>query len=196
MTQPSYVPVAEADQVRPAYRLSTPRIWTASRPGDPVRPAMYGRGYGHPGPDQGFAMRLIQRFHDRLVLGELEREEDALAVGVALAMRRAGEMGRAPVLRDCEHALVLLGYLPVAPAGMAAWRAPLVAGAAHDAWRRQRVVDLVRPEALRLGLDELRHLLAASEGEQADPSGHGEAANGWRSVFFAVNDRTSQSPAQ
>ena len=31
MTQPSFVPIVEADQVRPALRLSTPGPWTPSR---------------------------------------------------------------------------------------------------------------------------------------------------------------------
>ena len=31
MTQPSYVPIIEADQVRGAYRLQTPLDWRQSR---------------------------------------------------------------------------------------------------------------------------------------------------------------------
>ena len=31
MTQPSYVPIVDADQVRPAYRLRTPADWRQDR---------------------------------------------------------------------------------------------------------------------------------------------------------------------
>ena len=34
MTQPSFVPVVEADQVRRAYQLHVPSIWTTSRPSE------------------------------------------------------------------------------------------------------------------------------------------------------------------
>ena len=52
MTQPSFVPIVEADQVRRAYQLRVPSIWTQSRPselrgtGQPT-----GTLLGSPGPD-------------------------------------------------------------------------------------------------------------------------------------------------
>ena len=69
MTQPSFVPVIEADQVRRAYQLHVPSIWTASRPSE-LRGtrAPAGSLLGTPGPDQGFALKLARRFEDRVVL--------------------------------------------------------------------------------------------------------------------------------
>ena len=73
MTQPSFVPIVEADQVREAYRLNVPGIWTQSRPSElrnnkhPTGPSL-----GTPGPDQGFALKLARRFEDRLELAEGE----------------------------------------------------------------------------------------------------------------------------
>ena len=61
MTQPSFVPIAEADQVRPSLRLEVPGGWTTDRPAElqiPIRPA--GRSMGTPGSDQGFALRLAR----------------------------------------------------------------------------------------------------------------------------------------
>ena len=69
VTQPSFVPVVEADQVRRAYQLHVPEIWTTSRPSElrgTRQPA--GAFLGTPGPDQGFALKLARRFEDRLVL--------------------------------------------------------------------------------------------------------------------------------
>ena len=38
MTQPSYVPIGEADQVRPAYRLRTPADWRQDRVAELLSP--------------------------------------------------------------------------------------------------------------------------------------------------------------
>jgi len=79
MTQPTFVPIAEADQVRPAMHLDVPGIWTTDRPAELVGPTMRkGANIGTPGTDSGFALRLAQRFHDELKLGEGESAHDAL----------------------------------------------------------------------------------------------------------------------
>ena len=50
MTQPTFVPIAEADQVRPARHLDVPGIWTADRPAELVGPIMRrGASIGTPG---------------------------------------------------------------------------------------------------------------------------------------------------
>ena len=62
MTQPSFVPIVEADQVRPAYQLRVPSIWTQSRPSELRGPSQPGKfKIGSPGSDQGFALKLIVR---------------------------------------------------------------------------------------------------------------------------------------
>jgi len=94
VTQPSFVPVIEADQVRRAYQLHVPSVWTASRPSE-LRGtrAPSGSFLGTPGPDQGFALKLARRFEDRLVLAPGEHAEDALSGCTAVAMRRAAAFG-------------------------------------------------------------------------------------------------------
>jgi hypothetical protein len=69
VTQPSFVPIVEADQVRPAYRLQAPGIWTQSRPSE-LRGSSQpgGMKLGNPGTDQGFALKLARRFEERLQL--------------------------------------------------------------------------------------------------------------------------------
>src|SRR6185437_2666680 len=97
MTQPSFVPITEADQVRPSLRLEVPGRWTTDRPAElriPAQPA--GPSMGTPGPDQGFALRLARRFEDRLQLVAGEDAHD-IVVGVALVgSRRSALFGRAP----------------------------------------------------------------------------------------------------
>ena len=151
MTQPSFVPIVEADQVRPAYRLQVPSIWTQSRPSE-LRGASQPTGFqfGNPGPDQGFALKLARRFEDRLGLAEGESVEDAIAGCTAVAMRRCARFGRAPSVYDVSFAFTLWGFLGGAPDDLIAARIPLFRSAAHHYKAQRAIADSVTPEALRL----------------------------------------------
>lgn len=170
MTQPSFVPVVEADQVRRAYQLSVPSIWTQSRPSElrgthqPSGPRL-----GTQGPDQGFALKLARRFEDRIVLEPDESAEDAMAGCTAVAMRRAARFGRAPVIYDLAFAFTLWGYLGGAPRDLVNERVPLFRSAAHHYLARRAIADRVTEDALRLSpeavadqLAEWRALMVAS----------------------------------
>ena len=147
MTQPSFAPITLDDEVRPAYRLDPPVSWRAGRPGE-LRPgaATLVRGGGVPGPDQGYALRLAERFRDRRVLAEGEHADDVVAGALAIALRRAALFGRAPVSGDIELALAAFGYLAAAPEDLVRYRRGLFAGVAHD-YTRQRAVAAVVPDA-------------------------------------------------
>jgi hypothetical protein len=151
VTQPSFVPIVEADQVRSAYQLRVPSIWTQSRPSElrgATRPA--GLQLGSPGPDQGFALKLARRFEDRLVVAEGESGEDAMAGCTAVAMRRCARFGRAPAVYDLSFAFTLWGFLGGAPADLLEFRAPLFRSAAHEYRAQRAIADCVVEEALRL----------------------------------------------
>lgn len=160
MTQPSFVPVIEADQVRPAYQLQVPAPWTTSRPAE-VRSTSQPSGafLGSPGPDQGFALTLARRFEDRLVLAEGEHAEDAIAGCTAVAMKRAASFGRAPVIHDLTLAFTLWGFLPGAPAALVAARAPRFRAAGHHYQVRREIADLVPAATLRLTPDQVAERL-------------------------------------
>jgi len=154
VTQPSYVPIVEADQMRPAYRLDVPRIWTQSRASE-VRGTSQpeGRRLGKPGPDQGFALKLARRFEARLVLAVGDSAEDAIAGCTAVAMRRCARFGRAPAVYDLEFAFTLWGFLGGVPADLVEARAPLFRSAAHHYQAQRAIADCVSEEALRLTPD-------------------------------------------
>jgi len=162
MTQPNFVPITEIDQVRPAYRLRTPRDWRAGRVADlhgPETPR--GRELGVPGPDQGYAFLLAHTlFEDKLELTDGITAEDALVACAEVASRRAALFGRAPVAKDIELALVLFGFLGGAPADLVAWRAPLFQAAAHHYNQQRNIVGVVAEEALRLSPDGIRARLS------------------------------------
>lgn len=151
MTQPSFVPIIEADQVRPAYRLQVPNIWTQSRPSE-IRGASQPSGpqLGSPGPDQGFALKLARRFEDRLQLAEGESVDDAIIGCTAVAMRRCARFGRAPSVYDVSFAFTLWGFLGGAPGDLLEARLPLFRAAAHHYKLQRTIADLVTEEALRL----------------------------------------------
>jgi hypothetical protein len=168
VTQPSYVPIAEADQVRRAYRLHVPGAWTQSRPselrgtGQPT-----GIRLGSPGPDQGYALKLARRFEDRLALAAGESHEDAVAGCTAVAMRRAAGFGRAPVVHDLTFAFTLWGFLGDPPRDLITARGPLFRSAAHDYGAQRAIADSVPAETLRMSpqaiaerVEDWRELLA------------------------------------
>jgi len=167
VTQPNFVPVVEADQVRRAYQLQVPSIWTTSRPSE-LRGtrAPSGSSLGTPGPDQGYALKLARRFEDRLVLGEGDTGEDAIWGCTAVAMRRSALFGRAPVIHDLTLAFTLWGFLEGAPADLVAARRPLFRSASHH-YRVQRVIaESVVESTLRLTPDQV-----------------GERLGGWRDLL-------------
>jgi hypothetical protein len=157
VTQPTFVPIAEADQVRPARHLHVPGAWTSSRPGELVGPTMRkGANIGTPGTDSGFALRLAHRFEDQLQLGEGESAHDVL-LGVGLvAAKRAALFGRGPSIYDVRLALNLWGFLDDAPADMRATRRAAFSSISHDYVAQRALVDAVPEETLRLRPDEVR----------------------------------------
>ena len=166
------MPIVDADQVRPAYRLRTPADWRASRVGEIVAPEHpHGRHLGIPGPDQGYALLIAHSlFEDRLALTHGISAEDVLVGCAQVGSARAALFGRAPVGKDVELALELFGFLGEAPGDLATWRAPLFGAAAHHYDQQRRIVEVVPPATLRLSPaevharhDEWRFLLDVSD---------------------------------
>jgi len=165
MTQPKFAPVTDRAEVRQAYKLPGAGEWYSHRPAD-YRPQPHARhrpNTGIPGPDQGYALLLAGRFGDRLRLTDLEHTDDVLAGAVAIGLRRASMVGRAPVLSDVELALHLFGYLDGAPEELVETRERLFAGIAHDYWQQRDLADLIPESTLRLSPAEVR------EATRSDP---------------------------
>jgi hypothetical protein len=162
MTQPSFVPIAEADQVRPARRLQVPGPWSPDRPADLRGPGQpRGPRHGTPGPDQGFALRLAQRFDDALHRGAAEDAQDVTVGGALIASRRAALFGRAPCIHDLRHAFTLFGFLdPDAPGALVAERERLFRSVARDYVAQRALVDRVPEQTLRLTPEETAARLA------------------------------------
>ena len=158
MAAPDHVPTDPTQRVR-AYS-SPPRrtdAWMADRPGDLAGGQPKGAALGTAGPDQGYAYRLVHLFDDRLHLNGVDRE-DAISGCVALAMKRSGLFGRAPVVHDLTAAFTIYGFLDQnPPAELDAERAKLFAEvkSSHHYFERRELVDLVKDEALRKSHGEI-----------------------------------------
>jgi hypothetical protein len=162
MTQPSFAPISEVDKVRPSYRLQIPLEWRATRAADQVSPDHpAGPALGVPGPDQGYVFLVAEElFEDRIQLSPGISTKDALHGCCVVASARAGRLGRAPVGKDVEMALLLFGFLDTAPDDLVEWRTRLFQGAAHDYAAQRRIVDSVPEDTLRLTADQVRERLS------------------------------------
>jgi hypothetical protein len=175
MAAPEYVPRPKAERSRvyesPPWRYDA---WLAVRPGDLADGQPSGPGLGHPGPDQGFVLKLARQFEGRLALGEGEHEDDVMAGAAAIALRRASLFGRAPVIHDLTVALRVFGYLGdagAADAGLVDRRRPLFEGCAdlHHYARLQALGDSVPEPVLRLTPQQVRERASADWRGLLDP---------------------------
>lgn len=149
MAAPEHVPSNLGSQPRRGLPLPPARPWTSDRPADlgPAQPR--GRGLGSPGPDQGYALRLAERFEDRLRLAEGESAHDAVAGCVAVALRRASIFGRAPMIHDLTVAFTVWGFLGSTPAELVAFRTPLFQAASHHYGDQRTIAEQVPEDVLR-----------------------------------------------
>ncbi|MDQ3292982.1 MAG: hypothetical protein M3527_00805 [Actinomycetota bacterium] len=153
MAAPDYVPVNPMDDVRTyASPPRRPDSWRADRPGDLEGTQPRGEGFGNPGPDQGYALKLAHDvFLPQLHLGAV-RAEDAVAGCLGIALKRAALYGRAPVAHDLRIAFGVWGFLSDAPpADLVTVREELFSQAAnsHHYAEGLRIVEAVPEATLR-----------------------------------------------
>ena len=154
MAAPEFVPVPPLREVR-AYE-SPPRRpdeWLADRPGDhDERGQPRGDGFGVPGPDQGYAIKIANEVVvPQLQLGRVHKD-DAVAGCLGVALKRAALFGRAPVVHDWRVAFTAWGFFDTAPPSeLVALREEWFAEVAspHHYREGRRIVDAVPESTLR-----------------------------------------------
>ena len=152
MAQPSFVPVPDADKVRPSFPSPVPTKAREGRPGVQRLPRAHeGPGAGTTGPDQGYALTLAHRLAPRLHLVAGEDRHDAECGLALLAARRAALMGRAPCIYDLDAAAELFGFTEDAPSDLVAHRRTLFSGIAHSYSAQRALADAVPDDALVAG---------------------------------------------
>ena len=168
MTQPTFVPITNAERVRPVVPQPVPGRAVAKNGEVRVPSQPTGSMLGDPGPDQGYALLLAHRMADRLVLRSDEDRHDVEVGAALLAGRRASMYGRAPSIYDLEVALGIFGYLGEAPQDLVDYRRGLFQSIGHSYTAQRALVDSVPEETLRL-----------------TPADAATASTGWRSILGA-----------
>jgi hypothetical protein len=162
MAAPEYVPRPKDEHPR-VYESPpwAPAPWFADRPGELDGPQPHGPRLGYPGPDQGYALRLVRHFEGKLVLTPGEHEEDAIAGCVEVANKRASLFRRAPVIHDLSMAFMIWGFLAEADPELVRLRKryfSAISNPQHYSERR-RVADVVPVAVLQMSPDDLQQAL-------------------------------------
>lgn len=150
MAAPSYVPNSLSQQPRRGLALPPAAGWMSDRPAEVRAAQPVGPQLGRPGPDLGYALRLVREFDDKLTVTESISRDDVVTGCIGVAMARAALFGRAPVVHDLDIAFRVWGFLGEAPAELVAARKPLFESAAHHYNDQRAIVDRVPETTLRL----------------------------------------------
>lgn len=114
---------------------------------------------GVPGPDQGYALKLVKHLRDDLIVSGAEDRRDAEAAVVGIGLKRAALLGRAPVLTDLRVAAIVWGLLdPQAPSELVAERTRRFEGIRdqhHHYPELRAVIDAVPAETLTRTPDDI-----------------------------------------
>ena len=133
MAAPEFVPVSPVDKPR-VYESPdhVPDAWRPDRPAELTGRQPAGARLGYQGPDQGYALKLAERFRDRLQLQQASTPTTPSRGASGVALRRASLFGRAPIIHDLTVAFTIWGFLdPTPPAELVARRRPLFEGVRH-----------------------------------------------------------------
>lgn len=126
----------------------------------------WGGAYGTPGPDTGYALKLVKERMIPLADGEdRHNAEDAIA---ALVGARASHFRRAPTPGDVDVAMLVLGYRDEGVPKklleeLAAARLPRIANIGHDVARERALVSSVSVATLASPLFDLTARMAGGE---------------------------------
>jgi len=149
-----------SDLPRPLSGTGPERPWTPNRPGELTGTGMpWGGAFGMPGPDAGYALRLVA--HRELILADHEHRADADAAVAAVAAARSSLVGRGPTKGDVDAAIVILGYDTDSEFGSV--RAAAIGGSAHHPLRIRHLIAGIPTDAYDATADELRQRVASGE---------------------------------
>ncbi|HEY7563322.1 MAG TPA: hypothetical protein VIA81_00175 [Acidimicrobiia bacterium] len=146
MGQQPRIEITQADLPRRTAEPDPPRRWRPGmRPGmitDPVE-MKWGGAFGTPGPDTGFALKIIRTV-------DLDERSPALEqVLAALMAARASLLGRAPTIEDLEVAKIVAGIGYNLPAHLGERRERWLRATAHEASPGKTAVADVDADLLR-----------------------------------------------
>jgi hypothetical protein len=164
MSAPKFVPVAPTGAYRDGEHLPPALEWSADRPGDLASHQPRGDKLGSPGPGQGYALKLANRFHGKLNLADGENEHDVILGCLGVANKRASLFGRSPVIHDVEVAFSIFGFLgDSAIEDLRRYRRGLFEAAGHHYEVQRQIADLVTDETLQLSAPEIKTIVSSGQ---------------------------------
>jgi hypothetical protein len=128
MAQQPNIELKDGGRPRRLLEPAPPRRQSPPRPGTILAPEEMpqGAGFGSPGPDTGWALKLVRA-------ADIPNRTPALEMVLgALMGARASHYGRAPVVADLEVAMVLAGLGRLASEELDARRRRWVEAVAHE----------------------------------------------------------------
>lgn len=154
MAAPKFAPMPAVRSTR-AYASPdhVPDAWTPDRPGeiDGLQPRA--ERLGSPGPDQGYALKIARMLEPEVRLQPGEHLADAVRGCLGIALRRASNFSRAPVVHDLRIAFTIWGYFDEhPPTELVARRRALFEGVGnpvHHYAEGRHLADLVPEDVLR-----------------------------------------------
>ena len=160
MAIPKFTPTDPSDFPR-VYESPdfVPLPWKLDRKAEIVGRQPKGNGLGNPGPDQGYVLTLAALARGRIRVQTGESVDDVIAGSITIALRRASQIGRAPVMEDLMIALTIWGWLlDNPPLDLVSARGKLFVGlgnTVHHYAESRAVADMVPETTFRLTLEKL-----------------------------------------
>jgi hypothetical protein len=155
MGQQPNIEMSLADLPREEPEPEAARRWRPTRPGVIVSPKemRWGGSFGTPGPDTGWAIRLVRAAHLP------DRTPDLEALLVTLMSARASQLGRAPMSADLEVAKLMCGIGEGLPAYLSERRQRWLRVAAHEKVKGRSAVAELDPDLLTNTPGRIRYVL-------------------------------------
>lgn len=159
MAQQPNVEATEATRPKPVLEPGPSARWRSDKPGVPAGPADVpsGSGFGHTGPDPGWALSLLANV-------DLPTEDKRLeSVVIGLVQVRAAACGRAPVPEDIDVALVLCGYGVEASAEILERRERWLQAVPHESRPGETAAGEVDRDLIQAGPEQVRFAMRLSD---------------------------------
>ena len=155
MGQQPHVRIDRSDRPRPTPQPDAPGPRRPTRPGVITSPDQmrWGGAFGTPGPDTGWALKIVG-------LADLpDRSAGLELVLAALMAARASLLGRAPIPEDLEVAKILVGIGEGLPPDFSERRARWIEATAHEPAPGRGAVSEIEPDLLVLKPDQIKRRL-------------------------------------
>jgi len=160
MAQQPNIDLQASSSRQPTGGTGPERPWSPNRPGELTGTGMpWGGAFGTPGPDAGYALKLVAG--RELVLADHEHRADANAAAAAVAAARSSLIGRGPTKEDIDAAIIILGYDSESDFGPA--RAAAIGGSAHHPLRVRSLIAGIPKDVYDATPGELRERVASGE---------------------------------